>query len=574
MLWIPLAPLFGAEDLPVIEVTVSGVDKAVEDNIGASLNTFHEQVEFEDNSTFIKQYKQHAQQEIQLALQPYGYYSSDIEINLTHENNQWQTRIHISLGTPVRISDLHLSLMGEGQNNPSLQTIINQFPMKTGDIFNHELYEQGKKSLLTPVIEAGYLNAAYTEHEVEVDVEAHTATIYLTLETGSLYYFGPVTYEHTVLSPKFLDRYLSFTCGDVYSPEKVLSLQSKLSNSDYFSAVNVKPNIEENDVNVPLTVEFEDAKPNQYLLGLGFGTDTGLRGRAGWLRRRVNSLGHQFLAEARLSEIYTKLEADYIIPGKRPETDTFKIRGGYFEDQFNDQPTRIHEVTLTENRQLGRWERQLSFGFVEETYPAFETYQPVHARYVLPNITFTQIVRDKPATPTRGHRIDLNFRGSVDTLFSNTSFFQTDLQVKWLSPLSDTLRFLTRIELGATLPDNVEKVPLSQRFYTGGDLTLRGYAYRSLPLLLDKNGIYHPAGGSYIAVGNFEMVKTIKKPFGVSAFVDVGNAFRRSANIIALGPGIGVEWQTPFGPLKVALAKPFTANEPNFRFHVIFGPEI
>lgn len=535
------------------QLSITGVDKVMEENIRSSLTTDHEQADL--------------QQEIQSALQPYGYYASQIKIT--------PTEINIQLGEPIRVTHIHFSLTGTGSQDLLFQSLLTYFTLKAGDIFDHTKYEQGKKELLTPVIEAGYLNAFFTEHRVEVDVQEKTADIFLILETGVKYYFGPVTYEKTVLCPAFLDRYLPFQPGEAYSAEKILSLQNKFSSSDYFSKVSVKPQIDENNNEVPILVEFKDAKPNQYLLGIGFGTDTGIRGRAGWLRRRVNSLGHQFLAEARLSEIYTKLEADYIIPGKHPETDFFKIRGGYFEDQFNDQPSRIHEATVMEDRQMGQWQRRLSFGFVNEVFPAFITYESVTARYILPSITFTQIKRDDLAAPTRGRRIDFNLRGSADLLFSNTSFIQADLQTKWLHSFSDTLRLLTRLEVGATLPDDVEKVPLSQRFYTGGDLTLRGYAYRSLPLLIDQNGNSHPAGGSYIAVGSLEIVKTVKKPFGVSAFIDAGNAFRRSGNIIAAGPGIGVEWKTRFGPLKVALAKPLApASEASYRFHVIFGPEI
>jgi translocation and assembly module TamA len=566
--------LLAEETPPAIQMEIKGVNSEMEDNIRSSLNILNENVDFEDSSQWISQYKQHTRQEILFALQPFGYYSPKIDIHLFQKNKKWNAQVNIELGDPVRIGPIHFVLEGEGRNENALQGLNTRFTLKSGDVFNHEKYEQGKKELLTPAIEAGYLNAIFTEHRVEVDIDEKLATIYLTLNTGKEHYFGPVSYEKTLLSPKFLDRYLSFQSGEVYAPEKVLLLQSKLSTSDYFAKVNVKPNVDENSNQVPIQVELEDAKPNQYLLGIGYGTDTGIRGRAGWLRRRVNSMGHRFLAEARLSEIYTKVEADYIIPGKHPETDTLKIRGGYFEDQFNEQPSTIYEAAIVQERQLGRWQRRLSFSYVNETFPAFITYDQVTARYLLPNITFTQVKRDKEVAPTRGRKIEINLRGSVDTLFSDTSFIQSNIQTKWLHPYSETLKLLARLDLGATLPDNVENIPLSQRFYAGGDLSLRGYAYRSLPLLIDKNGNYHPAGGTYLAIGSLEIVKTIKKPFGVSAFIDAGNAFRDNANEIAAGPGVGIEWQTPLGPLKVALAKPLTKNAASYRIHVMFGPEI
>lgn len=566
--------LLAEETTPALQMEIKGVSREMEDNIRSSLNILNENVDFEDNAQWISQYKQHTRQEILFALQPFGYYSPKIDIHFSQENKKWNAQVNIELGDPIRVGPIHFVLEGDGRNENALQGLNSRFTLKPGDIFNHEKYEQGKKEILTPAIEAGYLNAIFTEHRVEVDIDEKIATIYLTLNTRQEHYFGPVSYEKTLLSPKFLDRYLSFQSGEVYASEKVLLLQSKLSTSDYFAKVNVKPNVDENSNQVPIQVELEDAKPNQYLLGIGYGTDTGIRGRAGWLRRRVNSMGHRFLAEARLSEIYTKVEADYIIPGKHPETDTFKIRGGYFEDQFNEQPSTIYEAALVQERQMGRWQRRLSFSYVNETFPAFITYDQVTARYILPNITFTQVKRDKEVAPTRGRKIEINLRGSVDTLFSDTSFIQSNIQTKWLHPYSETLKLLARLDLGATLPNNVENIPLSQRFYAGGDLSLRGYAYRSLPLLIDKNGNYHPAGGTTLAIGSLEIVKTIKKPFGVSAFIDAGNAFRDNANEIAAGPGIGIEWQTPLGPLKVALAKPLTKNAASYRIHVMFGPEI
>lgn len=563
----------GAPTTP-IEMEITGVNKEIENNVRSSLNVLHESLDFEDNPQLVDQYKQHTRQEVLLALQPYGYYSPTINITLQRVGQKWLAKFNIDLGQPVHIQTIRFQLEGEGQHQEALQDLGQRFPLKEGNVLNHEKYEQGKKDLLTPVIQAGYLDAIFTEHRVEVDIENKTAVIFLVLNTGKEHYFGKVTYEKTVLCPSFLDRYLSFAPGDIYSPEKILNLQSKLSSSDYFKKVNVKPLIKEENSVVPIEVELEDAKPNKYLLGIGFGTDTGVRGKAGWLRRRVNSRGHRFLAEAKLSEIYTKAEVEYIIPGKHPETDNFKIQAGYFEDQYSDQPSRVQEVGVLEDRKLGRWQRQISLSYLNETFPAFITYDTVDNHYILPSITFIQVKRDKEAAPTRGRRIEFSLRGSFDGVLSNTSFIQSYLQTKWLHPYSDTLKLLARLELGVSLPDDVEEIPLSQRFYAGGDLSLRGYAYRSLPLLIDKDGNYHPAGGSYLAVGSLEIVKTIKKPFGVFAFIDAGNAFRDEANELAIGPGVGIEYQTAFGPLKIAIAKPLSPNAANYRIHVIFGPEI
>lgn len=556
----------------VVEVKIHGVDKEIEENIRASLTILHEDNE-EIEAAKIKQIEMRAQQEISLALQPFGYYEANIQSHFYFEKT-WIGEFTISLGLPVRVNAIHFQIVGEGQNDPQLKSLQQDFTLEKGDIFLHELYDQSKKAILSKSIQNGYLNASFIEHRVEVNPELHSSNIFLTLETGQRFYFGQVTFDTTVLSEKFLKRYLSFTPGDVYSPEKTLTLQSQLTQSDYFSQINVKPLVEENSNVVPVKVELEDAKPNQYLVGGGYGTDTGLRAKLGWTRRRLNENGHRLSAQAQISQIYHTIQMDYSIPGKHPQTDQIKLKAGYYEDEFTEKTSQIFESGILEERNIDDWQRRLSLNYHHEEFYAFDSDEKVISTLILPSVTFIQVKRDDHTNPTRGRRIEFTMRGSVDGLISDTSFFQTYLQIKWLHAFNDTTKALMRTELGFTVPDNSSQLPLSQRFFAGGDLSLRGYGYRSLPEEIDQNGILHPVGGAYLGIGSIELVKTLKKPVGVFTFFDAGNAFRQFGNEIAMGTGVGIEWQTRLGPIKFAIAKPLTKTSNSWRIHATFGPEL
>ena len=552
-------------------IDISGVSKAIEENIRANLTLKPEESELEDKGK-IAQYEERALLEITKAIQPYGYYSPNIRINT--EPQRKLINVSIDLGTPVRIRQISLAITGQGKNDPSLQDIKQAFEMRPGEIFDHMLYEQGKKALLSRAIQNGYLDALFSEHRVEVNIDTASCELFLTLDTKQRHYFGTVTFGETHLSDKLLKRYLPFQEGDVYSPEKVLTLQSRLGQSDYFSEVNVKAQTIPNSTVVPVEVQLKDAKPNLYVLGAGYGTDTGIRGKAAWTRRRLNSLGHRFHAEARVSEVYEKLEADYIIPGKYPATDNIALHGGYFKEEYTEKTSELYETGITQIRDFNTWQRKLALAYLHESYTAYITNEPIQSKLILPSVTFIQTKRDSTSAPTRGRRIEINMRGSVDALFSDTSFFQAYLQCKWLHAFNDTVKALVRTDLGFTLPDDSERLPLSQRFFAGGDLSIRGYGYRSLPNEIDKDGNYVPVGGAYLGIASFELVKTIKKPFGVLAFVDAGNAFRTFDNEIAVGTGVGIEYQTRLGPLKFAIAKPLTKDSEAWRIHASFGPEI
>lgn len=547
-----------------VQIEFKGVDKELEKTLRKNLSL--------NDPTEL--YLERARQEILLALQSYGYYKSEITSTGNFEQEPYKASFDIQLGPLTHIQAIHFNLIGEGEKDPALQNLRQEFPLNVGDVFLHEKYEQGKKTLLSTAIQNGYLDALFSEHRVEVNVEENTCIIYLTLHTQAIHHFGTISFSPSSLSTNLLNRYPHFAPGDVYSPEKTLQLQSELSQSQYFSQVVVKTNSEENSTIVPVHVELTDAKPNLYLLGAGYGTDTGVRGKLGWTRRQLNPSGHRFAAQAQIAEIYNKIEADYSIPGKHPFTDQIKFKVGFFEDEFSEKPSTIYEAGVTEEREIYGWQRQLALTYLHEQFNAFITNEKVHAKLIMPRITFIQTKRDDKVNPTKGRHIEITLRGSVDALISDTSFFQSYLQLRWLHAINPTTKALIRTELGLTVPDDSEKLPLSQRFFAGGDQSLRGFGYRSLPNEIDKDGNRQPVGGAYLAIGSIELEKTIKKPFGVFTFLDAGNAFRRFGDKIEVGTGVGVDWQTRLGPIKFAVAKPLTKSADSWRIHASFGPEL
>lgn len=557
-----------------IQVTITGVNTDLETNIRDNLSLLRESVDDESLVQDNEQISMRARQEIITALQPFGYYHADVQSNIEQVDGKIKATFNINLGPAIHVNAIHFNLIGEGEKDPALYGLMQLFPLKNGDVFVHESYEQGKKALLSKTIQSGYLNAMFSEHRVEVDIDNNTSVITLTLATGPRHFFGEVSFGKTELSDKLLNRYLPFQPGDIYSPEKIMILQSRLNQSDYFSSVNVKALTEDQSTKVPVVVELEDAKPNQYILGAGYGTDTGVRGKLGWTRRRLNSLGHRFSATAQLAEIYNRIHLDYIIPGKQPATDQIKLQAGIFEDEFSEKPSHIYETGIIEEREISGWQRRLSVNYHHERFNAFITNDVIQSKLILPSITFVQIKRHELDNSPSGRRIELTMRGSIDALFSDTTFFQTYLQLKWVHAFNEATRLLVRGDFGFTVPDDSENLPLSQRFFAGGDQSLRGYGYRSLPDEIDKDGNRLPVGGSYLTVGSLELAHTVKKPFGVFAFVDAGNAYRELFVETEIGTGVGIEWQTKLGPIKFAIAKPLTKPADSWRIHASFGPEL
>jgi len=111
--------------------------------------------------------------------------------------------------------------------------------------------------------------------------------------------------------------------------------------------------------------------------------------------------------------------------------------------------------------------------------------------------------------------------------------------------------------------ETVRDLPARERFYAGGDTTVRGFALDRLgtPETIDADGF--PKGGQALVIFNAELrVPTgIRMPvcgeLGTVGFIDVGNVFARVAAIdlgeLRGGAGFGVRCRSPVGPIRVDL---------------------
>jgi outer membrane protein insertion porin family len=107
---------------------------------------------------------------------------------------------------------------------------------------------------------------------------------------------------------------------------------------------------------------------------------------------------------------------------------------------------------------------------------------------------------------------------------------------------------------GQPVLEVVDDLPASERFFAGGDTTVRGFALDQLgtPETLDRNGF--PKGGNAVVVLNAELRFPVWHDLGGVTFVDAGNVF---ANLddVALGDirgtmGVGLRYRSPIGPLR------------------------
>jgi outer membrane protein insertion porin family len=110
---------------------------------------------------------------------------------------------------------------------------------------------------------------------------------------------------------------------------------------------------------------------------------------------------------------------------------------------------------------------------------------------------------------------------------------------------------------GEPVVDVIDDLPASERFFAGGDTTVRGFGLDQLgtPATLDDNGF--PKGGNAVLVLNAELRVPIWGDLGAVAFLDGGNVFARvddfDVGAIRGAAGFGLRYRSPIGPLRLDL---------------------
>ena len=160
-------------------------------------------------------------------------------------------------------------------------------------------------------------------------------------------------------------------------------------------------------------------------------------------------------------------------------------------------------------------------------------------------------------------------------LLSSTNILQWEFKAKSVHLLGDNSRLLLRADVGGTISETFEDIPLSMRFFAGGDNTVRGYAYRSLgPTQTDPAGNEVVVGGRYLMVYSAEAETRIYDKLFGAVFMDAGNAMNTWKSPLFLSAGVGIRYATPIGLLRIDIAKPIREGKNPLRLHLTFGTDL
>mgnify|MGYP000990965680 CR=1 FL=1 len=555
-----------------LSVVVEGVEGPPRDNILAFLDINRHAGKTAPEETELRWLHGNAERNIRDALQPFGYYEPAIDSALNRVPAGWEARYRIRLGRALPIASADIRVLGEGAQDPPFQNLLATQSLSVGQVLDQPKYERLKLSLETLATERGYFDARFTERAIEIDLQAYRATVKLLYDTGKRYRFGDVTFKQDILSPELLGRYPRFKAGDPYDSNQLLKLQGDLGGSSYFSQIQVNTTHDAVTHTAPIDVQLSPNKKRKFSAGLGYGTDTGVRGKAKVEQRWINRQGHSYEAEMQLSPIKSALGFKYIIPGSDPTTDDFALTAGYTLQNYDDQDFERIALGGSWQRQDGKWLKNYNIGLQYEDYQVGNEPRST-SLLLIPGLHWTWIDADDRLFTARGLLFGFELRGASSLLLSDINFVQGVLHLKWVRALSEDSRFIARGDLGATaIKEDFEELPASLRFYTGGDASVRGYAYNKIGPTDDEGTV---VGGKNLVVASLEYEHRVWGDWSLAAFIDSGDAFDGASPDLKTGAGLGLRWRSPVGPVRIDFASGLDRPPGDaFRFSFSIGPDL
>ena len=499
-----------------------------------------------------------------------GYFSAAVDVTLDPSSTPMTVTLRVDPGRPTKVDAVQLTVTGPAATEvpvgvATVAQVQAGWSLRRGEIFDQDEWAAAKSKALATLRASPYAAAAIAHSEALVDPDAATAGLTVEFASGPAFRFGALDIRGLSLYPESLVRNFStLRPGDPYSIEAIEAFTRRLVQSGYFSSVRAEIDADpEQHGNATVNVAVIEGPTRRVEVGLGYSTDTKFRANATYSDVNVDGNGMQMLLDGRLETKISELSLRLT----RPPT-----AGGWL-DTFTAAATRTDiENLITETAGIGVVRRGVdnldtpSMGigfFVDQQRPLDAEETSSHALYV--NGGWIRRRVDHVLAPTRGWMGEVEVGGGIPGA-STRSFGRVVGKASAWVPMGAENTLVLRAEAGAVIADSRDGIPSVFLFRTGGDTTVRGYAFESLGVQDGSATV----GGRYYAFGNVEAIHWFEESWGVAVFVDAGNAADSPKDLSpAIGTGVGLRLRTPIGPFRFDLA--YGERTDSVRLHLSVG---
>jgi outer membrane protein insertion porin family len=410
-----------------------------------------------------------------------------------------------------------------------------------------------RDALLTAYRDVGYAQAEVTP-ETTLSEDRSRANVLLRVRSGSR-----LSVDHVVVAgleetaEDVVRREITLREGGPLGQQQVIESQRRLGALGLFQRVSVAEIDPESPGPRTILVSAEEAPLTTIAYGIGYSENDLLRGSLEVTRRNLFGMDRTLSAFARLSFRGSRFLATFREPyflGRRQEM---------FASGFREEGERPffdfvrYGGTLQTARALSpRWSLIVRAGY--QRVHVFNVINPGQVsrefgNYAVagPSSSVVNDTRDDSLEPHRGHFLTADVEYSDKRLGGDT-FVKGFLQASTYERLTSRVVLALNARVGLARTIGLEEsifLPRAERFYAGGDYSLRGFNLDSVLA----------TGGNALLLGSAELRVDAGSYFSAAVFSDVGNVYPLVSDLtlsnLRYTAGVGLRYKSALGPLRV-----------------------
>ncbi len=497
-----------------------------------------------------------------------GFFSADVAVDVDRNTRPLTVTVRVTPGPQTRVARVSLDVTGaatlDSEGMDAVARMKREWPLPVGAPFRQSLWIGAKSQAVVALAGSAFAAAKLTASEARVDPDANTVDLDVTIDSGPVFHVGDLDVQGLSRYPADLvRRYRASKRGDRYSVAELDQFVRRLNGTGYFASVRavVDPDAA-HAADAPVHVAVIEAPPKKLEAGLGFSTDTAFRANVSYRDVDVNARALQMYVDARVESKLQNASLRFVEP---PTTNGWS-RSTFARIERTDISGLVTQTAaagfrMSSLEERNQWQYGAAF-YTDSQQPTGLSPESSHALYVDIERVWRRV--DDLAAPTKGFSALVQLGAGIPGA-STRGFERAIVRSAYWLPISRLWSFTARAEAGAVIAGDRNDIPSELLFRTGGDTTVRGYAFESLGIR--QGDAVLPA--RYYTVASVEVTRWISDAWGIAAFIDAGNAFDELSNFrAAVGYGIGARVRTPIGPFRLDVAYGEQSRQVRLHFSV------
>ncbi len=455
-----------------------------------------------------------------------------------------------------------------------------EFGLVEGEPARSVLVLQAQDEIVTRLMETGHPYAEVAGADIEADHNRGVLDVTLHVRPGPVASIGSVTVVgNETVDMEFIREHAEVAAGSLYSPEHLSAIRRKLLELGVFNSVTVSPgrSLDANG-DVPLTIEVTERKHRYFGVGATYSNADGVGIEGYWGHRNLGGRAESFRIEggiSRFSETSELSELNYNAailfekPAFYDPSSTFSAKLSAVSETYDAFERRSVRGGVKVSKVIDT-KQSFSVGLDVDVSQIEEGAEETGHLIVSTPLVYTYDGSDDPFNPTTGSKVLIELEPSHD-LDSTSTFLKSKATVIGYQAVADNVVLAARATVGSIVGANVDDIPADRRFYAGGGGSVRGFEFQTLgPRAADGR----PSGGRSLFEASLEARIQVTETLGIVPFFDLGSVSESETPDfydVRTGAGVGIRYQTPFGPLRVDVGVPLDRRANEDRWGVYAG---